>query len=452
MSGKRDAAERIHDFLEVDTGLSENNAVLEATRCMECVRPKCTEGCPVNINIPGFIAAVVKKDYAEAAKILKADNMLPAICGRVCPQETQCQGRCVLGKKERPVRIGALERFVADWERKQGIVTPAVGKPTGKRVAVVGSGPAGLTAAAELARYGHSVTLFESLHAPGGVLTYGIPSFRLPKDIVRDEIDQVLKLGVDLKLNHIVGRSVSVDELLAYDAVFLGMGAGLPSFMNIEGEGLNGVYSANEFLTRVNLMHADSFPDYDTPVIKGKKVVVVGGGNVAMDASRVARRMGAEVKLVYRRRMEDLPARQDEIKNAAEEGVEFICCANPTKILGEVTVSGIECVKMDMGKLDESNRPIPTPMTGPDSTFTLEADVVIEAIGQSPNPLLLSLMPDLERGRHGTVFVNSSGMTSILHVFAGGDIATGAATVIEAMGTAKKAAAAMNEYLTKISE
>jgi len=452
MSGKRDAAERIHDFLEVDTGLIESNAVLEASRCMECVRPKCIEGCPVNINIPGFIAAVVKKNYAEAAKILKADNMLPAICGRVCPQETQCQGRCVLGKKERPVRIGALERFVADWEREQGIVTPKAGKPTGKRVAVVGSGPAGLTAAAELARYGHSVTLFESLHAPGGVLTYGIPSFRLPKDIVREEIDQVLKLGVDLKLNHIVGRSVPVDELLAYDAVFLGMGAGLPSFMNIEGEGLNGVYSANEFLTRVNLMHADKFPDYDTPVIKGKKVVVVGGGNVAMDASRVARRMGAEVKLVYRRRMEDLPARQDEIKNAAEEGVEFICCANPTKILGEVAVSGIECVKMDMGKLDESNRPIPIPMTGPDATFTLDADVVIEAIGQSPNPLLLSLMPDLERGRHGTVFVNASGMTSILHVFAGGDIATGAATVIEAMGTAKKAAAAMNDYLTKISE
>ncbi|MBQ3717911.1 MAG: NADPH-dependent glutamate synthase [Methanomicrobium sp.] len=452
MSGKRDAAERIHDFLEVDTGLSENNAVLEASRCMECVRPKCIEGCPVNINIPGFIAEVVKKNYAEAAKILKADNMLPAICGRVCPQETQCQGRCVLGKKERPVRIGALERFVADWEREQGIVTPEVGKPTGKRVAVVGSGPAGLTAAAELARYGHSVTLFESLHAPGGVLTYGIPSFRLPKDIVREEIDQVLKLGVDLKLNHIVGRSVPVDELLAYDAVFLGMGAGLPSFMNIEGEGLNGVYSANEFLTRVNLMHADKFPDYDTPVIKGKKVVVVGGGNVAMDASRVARRMGAEVKLVYRRRMEDLPARQDEIKNAVEEGVEFICCANPTKILGEVAVSGIECVKMDMGRLDESNRPVPVPMTGPDAKFTLDADVVIEAIGQSPNPLLLSLMPDLERGRHGTVFVNTSGMTSILHVFAGGDIATGAATVIEAMGTAKKAAAAMNEYLTKISE
>ncbi|MBO7388480.1 MAG: NADPH-dependent glutamate synthase [Methanomicrobium sp.] len=452
MSGKRDAAERIHDFLEVDTGLSENNAVLEASRCMECVRPKCIEGCPVNINIPGFIAEVVKKNYAEAAKILKADNMLPAICGRVCPQETQCQGRCVLGKKERPVRIGALERCVADWEREQGIVTPKAGKPTGKRVAVVGSGPAGLTAAAELARYGHSVTLFESLHAPGGVLTYGIPSFRLPKDIVREEIDQVLKLGVDLKLNHIVGRSVPVDELLAYDAVFLGMGAGLPSFMNIEGEGLNGVYSANEFLTRVNLMHADKFPDYDTPVIKGKTGVVVGGGNVAMDASRVARRMGAEVKLVYRRRMEDLPARQDEIKNAVEEGVEFMCCANPTKILGEVAVSGIECVKMDMGKPDESGRPVPVPMSGPDAKFTLDADVVIEAIGQSPNPLLLSLMPDLERGRHGTVFVNASGMTSILHVFAGGDIATGAATVIEAMGTAKKAAAAMNEYLTKISE
>lgn len=446
---KRDATERILDFLEVDEGLSEVNAVLEATRCMECVRPACVKGCPVNIDIPGFISAIAKQDFKKAAEIIKSDNMLPAICGRVCPQETQCEGKCVLGVKEKPVRIGALERFIADWERKNEIVTPKTKKPTGKRIAVVGSGPAGITAAAELSRSGHSVTIFESLHAPGGVLTYGIPSFRLPKDIVKKEIDQVLSLGAELKLNHIVGRSVSVDNLLAYDAVFLGTGAGLPSFMGIEGENLNGVYSANEFLTRVNLMHADRFPDYDTPVLKGQKVAVVGGGNVAMDSARVARRMGAEVYLIYRRREEDLPAREAEVANAVEEGISFYCCANPVRIIGGPSVTGIECVRMNMGVLDESKRPCPVPMTGDDAKFTLDVDVVVEAIGQSPNPLLVSLIPSLKRGKRGNVIVDENGQTSIPNVFAGGDIATGAATVIEAMGNAKKASSAINEYLNQ---
>ncbi|MBP2133012.1 glutamate synthase (NADPH/NADH) small chain [Methanomicrobium sp. W14] len=444
---KREAEERVNDFSEVDEGLSEVNAVLEASRCMECVRPSCVKGCPVNIDIPEFVAAIAAHDFRKASEIIKSENMLPAICGRVCPQENQCEGKCVLGNKEKPVRIGALERFAADWERKNGIVTPDKKKPTGKKVAVVGSGPAGITAAAELARQGHSVTIFESLHAPGGVLTYGIPSFRLPKDIVKTEIDQVLSLGAELKLNYIVGRSVTTDELLSFDAVFLGTGAGLPSFMGIEGENLNGVYSANEFLTRVNLMHADRFPEYDTPLIKGKKVAVVGGGNVAMDSARVAKRMGAEVYLIYRRREEDMPARKDEVANAVEEGIKFYCCANPVKILGEKFVTGVECVKINLIDSDESGRPRPVPAEGNDATFTLEADVVIEAIGQSPNPLLVSLMKDLKRGKKGNVIADECGRTSIPGVFAGGDIATGAATVIEAMGSAKRAAAAINKYL-----
>jgi glutamate synthase (NADPH/NADH) small chain len=440
-----EVSEHVKDFNEVNKGLSEENAVLEALRCMNCVRPSCVKGCPVCIDIPAFVQKVANKDFAGAVEVVKENNMLPAICGRVCPQETQCEGACILSKKEKPVSIGALERFVADWEREHGVKTPEVAAPTGKKVAVVGSGPAGLTAAAELARMGHAVTVFESLHAAGGVLMYGIPNFRLPKEIVQAEIEQVKALGVEIRLNHLVGRSVSTEELLAYDAVFLGTGAGLPYFMGIEGENLCGVYSANEFLTRVNLMHANCFPGFDTPVKRAAKVVVAGGGNVAMDAARVARRLGADVTLVYRRREEDLPARAVEVTNAQAEGVRFVCCANPVRVLGEKTVSGVECVGMEMCALDESGRPKPSCIEG--SNFVLEADVFIEAIGQGPNPLLVSMLPALTRERRGNVVVDADGQTTIARVYAGGDVATGAATVIWAMGSAKKAAAAIDRTL-----
>lgn len=439
------AGKEVRDFNEVNKGLSAENAVLEALRCMECVRPTCVKGCPVGIDIPAFIQQIANQDFAGAAATIKRDNMLPAICGRVCPQESQCEGSCILAKKEKPVAIGALERFAADYEREHGMTLPEVAPPSGKRVAVVGSGPAGLTAAAELARLGHAVTVFESLHEAGGVLTYGIPNFRLPKEIVRAEIEQVKRLGVEIRLNHLVGRSLSTDELLSYDAVFLGTGAGLPYFMGIEGENLNGVYSANEFLTRVNLMHADRFPEFDTPVKRGCNVVVVGGGNVAMDAARVARRLGGKVTLVYRRREEDLPARAVEVENALAEGVQFVCCANPVRVIGEKTVQAVECVRMSMCDLDESGRPKPSCVEG--SNFLIEADVFIEAIGQGPNPLLISMLPDLKRERRGNLVVDADGQTTLGRVYAGGDVATGAATVIWAMGSAKKAAAAIDRML-----
>ncbi|ABN57212.1 MULTISPECIES: NADPH-dependent glutamate synthase [Methanoculleus] len=441
----RPADVRIKDFGEVDCGLSAEEAVAEAERCLQCKKPFCVTGCPVNIDIPAFIGHVAEGNFPAAARALKEQNMLPAICGRVCPQETQCEGVCILGNKETPIRIGALERFVADRERENDPTLPDVAKPTGKRVAIVGSGPAGLTAAAELARAGHAVTIYESLHEAGGVLTYGIPAFRLPKDVVRAEIDQVLALGARLKKNHLVGRSVSVDELLAYDAVFLATGAGLPAFMCIPGENLSGVYSANEFLTRVNLMHAEAFPEFDTPVMHGARVAVIGGGNVAMDSARVARRLGAKVSLVYRRGEEEMPARRAEVLHAQEEGIEFYTCTNPTRILGEQCVAGIECVKMSLCGIDASGRRSPKPIEG--SEFTLDVDMVVQAIGTSPNPLLVSLIPGLERGRKGNVVVDENGRTSIPHVYAGGDIATGAATVIEAMGSAKKAAAAIDAML-----
>jgi len=441
----RPAEIRVHDFEEVDLGLTPDEAITEAERCLQCKKPLCVKGCPVGIDIPVFIHQVAEGNFLAAALALKDQNMLPAICGRVCPQETQCEGVCVLGNKETSIRIGALERFVADWERENNPTLPDVARPTGKRVAVVGSGPAGLTAAADLARAGHAVTIFESLHEAGGVLTYGIPAFRLPKDIVRAEIEQVLALGVRLKKNHLVGRSVSLDELMGYDAVFLATGAGLPAFMGIPGENLNGVYSANEFLTRVNLMHADAFPEYDTPVLHAGRVAVIGGGNVAMDAARVARRLGSKVSLIYRRGEEEMPARRAEVVHAKEEGVEFFTCTNPTRIRGDGCVTGVECVKMSLCEIDASGRRAPEPIEG--SEFTIDVDMVIQAIGTSPNPLLVSLIPGLERGRKGNVIVDENGRTSIPHVFAGGDIATGAATVIEAMGSAKRAAAAMNAML-----
>ncbi|MPL93760.1 Glutamate synthase [NADPH] small chain [bioreactor metagenome] len=439
---------RIADFNEVDLGLSKEEVIAEAKRCIQCKKPKCISGCPVGIDIPAFIQAIADEKFQDAADIIKKDNMLPAVCGRVCPQETQCQGQCILGKKDLPISIGQLERFVADFERKKGAKCPQCAPATGKKIAVVGSGPAGLACAAELARRGHSVTVFESLHEAGGVLMYGIPAFRMPKDIVQYEIDQVKKLGVEIKTNHIVGRSVSVEELLAYDAVFLGTGAGLPYFMCIPGENLPGVYSANEFLTRVNLMGANKFPENDTPVKVGKKVVVVGGGNVAMDAARVARRMGAEVTLMYRRGEADMPARLDEVRHAKEEGIIFMTATNPVAILGENnTVSGVLAVKMELGTAGDDGRCSFYPIEG--SEFAVEADVVVEAIGQGPNPLLLRMLPDLTRNRNGSVAVNCLGETSIPKVYAGGDVATGAATVILAMGTAKDAAVAIDKMLRK---
>ncbi|HJJ43769.1 MAG TPA: NADPH-dependent glutamate synthase [Methanocorpusculum sp.] len=452
----RNAQIRVTDFAEVDLGLSRDEIVAEAQRCIQCKKPKCISGCPVGIDIPAFIAAIAEEKFQEAVDIIKRDNMLPAVCGRVCPQESQCQGVCILGLKAEPIAIGQLERYVADFERAQAencenpeeINCPVPAPATGKYIAVVGSGPAGLSAAAELARRGHSVTIFESLHEAGGVLMYGIPAFRMPKDIVQFEIDQVKRLGVEIKTNHIVGRSVSVEELLAYDAVFLGTGAGLPYFMGIPGENLPGVYSANEFLTRVNLMGANRFPEMDTPVKVGKKVVVIGGGNVAMDAARVARRMGAEVTLMYRRSEADMPARRDEVRHAKEEGVIFMTATNPIAFLGENNaVCGVEAIKMELGTAGDDGRCSFYPIEG--SAFKVEADVIVEAIGQGPNPLLLRMMPDLTRNRNGSVAVNCLGETSMPKVYAGGDVATGAATVILAMGTAKEAAISIDKKLRK---
>jgi glutamate synthase (NADPH/NADH) small chain len=445
---ERDANVRISDFNEVDLGFTEEEVRAEAARCIQCKKPMCINGCPVRIEIPAFIHACKIGKFRKAARIIKRNNMFPAICGRVCPQETQCQGKCVLRNKDvPPISIGHLERFVADWERRDGIEIPIHLPTTGKKVAVVGSGPAGLSAAAELARFGHAVTVFESLHEVGGVLTYGIPSFRLPKDIVRMESEQVKKLGVEIKTNYVVGRSVTIAELLRYDAVFLGTGAGLPYFMGLPGENLCGVYSANEFLTRVNLMGANKFPERDTPVKRGKNVVVIGGGNVAMDAARVARRMGSNVVLMYRRGEADMPARLDEIRHAKEEGIEFMWCTNPVRFIeGEnKEVAGVEAIKMELGDPDNEGRCSFTPIVK--SNFTIEADVVVEAIGQGSNPLLLQMLPDLARNKNGSVMVSGFGQTSIPKVYAGGDAATGAATVILAMGTAKDAAQEIDKML-----
>jgi glutamate synthase (NADPH/NADH) small chain len=442
---ERAAGERVRDFGEVDLGPTADEAVVEAARCLQCKKPLCVAGCPVGIDIPGFLSAIAGERFAEARERVLEANLLPAVCGRVCPQETQCEGACILGKKGRAINIGALERFAADAPGT-GAATPWA-PPSGFRVAVVGSGPAGLTAAAELARRGHAVTLFESLHEPGGVLVYGIPEFRLPKAIVRSEIERVLALGVELRTNVLVGASVTVDELLGFDAVFVATGAGLPSFMGIPGEETNGVYSANEFLTRVNLMRADRFPETGTPVRRGSRLVVAGGGNVAMDAARVARRLGARVTLVYRRREEDFPARREEVRHAKEEGIEFVCCANPVRVLGEPSVTGVECVEMEMCALDESGRPSPREREG--SSFVIDADTVIQAIGTSPNPLLIRLLPGAATGRKGNLVVDAEGRTTLPRVYAGGDIATGAATVILAMGAGKRAAAAIDADLRR---
>lgn len=443
------AEERKKNFNEVTLGYTKEDALAEASRCLSCKEPKCVEGCPVNVDIPGFIELVCEEDFAGAIEKIKGTNALPAICGRVCPQETQCEALCVLGKKGQPVAIGRLERFCADYERQQGVKFPEIPEPTGKKVAVVGSGPAGLTAAADLAKLGHKVTVFESLHKAGGVLSYGIPEFRLPKEIVRQEVEYIKQLGVEFKPNYIIGRIKTLDELCdEFDAVFLGTGAGLPSFMGIPGENFNGVYSANEFLTRVNLMKAYD-PEYDTRVRLGKHVVVVGGGNVAMDAARSALRLGAEeVSIVYRRGEDEMPARREEIEHAKEEGITFRLLTNPVRILGDekFNATAVECIKMELGEPDKSGRRSPVPVEG--SEFIIPADVVVIAIGTSPNPMIFKGSEGLDQNKRGTVVADEeTGATSKCGVFAGGDVVTGAATVISAMGAGKKAAKAIDEYL-----
>lgn len=442
---------RNKNFSEVALGYTKEMAREEAARCLNCKHKPCMDGCPVNVPIPGFIEKVAEGDFDAAYEIITSENALPAICGRVCPQENQCEGKCVRGIKGEPVAIGRLERFVADYHMANAKPAEVNIEKNGKRVAVVGSGPAGITCAGELIKKGYDVTVFEALHKAGGVLSYGIPEFRLPKDLVAKEIETVEKLGVDIETNVIVGRSVTIDELMeqGYEAVFVGSGAGLPRFLNIPGENLLGVYSANEFLTRVNLMKAYKFPEAPTPVKVGKKVAVVGAGNVAMDAARTAKRLGAEeVYIVYRRSEEELPARAEEVHHAKEEGIIFKLLNNPCAIHGEDGwVTGIEVVKQELGEPDESGRRSPKPIEG--SNYVIDVDTVVIAIGQSPNPLIRQTTPGLDTQKWGGIIVEEDTMkTSKDGVYAGGDTVTGAATVILAMGAGKKAAKAIDEYLT----
>jgi len=448
---------RRRNFNEVPLGYTPKLAQREAERCLQCKRPRCVEGCPVQVDIPGFIDLIRQGEFVGAARKILETNSLPAVCGRVCPQEDQCEKLCTLAKKYQPVAIGRLERFAADYAREhpeelgsEEMVEKA--PPTGRRVAIVGSGPAGLTAAGDLAKMGHEVTIFEALHEPGGVLTYGIPEFRLPKAIVRAEIEALQKLGVRIETNVVIGKTLTVDELLneeGFEAVFIGTGAGLPYFLNLPGENLCGIYSANEFLTRVNLMRAYRFPEYDTPVHVGRQVVVIGGGNVAMDAARTALRLGPEkVTILYRRSRVEMPAREEEIVHAEEEGIEFLLLTNPKRFLGKEDgwVEGVECLRMKLGEPDESGRRRPLPLEG--SEFLIPADTVVVAIGSGPHPLVPATTPDLKTTRHGTIVADEeTGQTSRPGVFAGGDIVTGAATVIEAMGAGKRAAKAIDEYL-----
>jgi len=447
------AEERVKNFREVPLGYTEDEAAEEARRCLQCKKPACSTGCPVEIDIPAFISLVAEKKFAEAAKKIKETNSLPAVCGRVCPQEIQCESRCVVGKKGEPVAIGRLERFVADWEREKGKVEPPPRpRPKHKKVAVIGSGPAGLTVASDLAKMGYAVTLFEALHKTGGVLVYGIPEFRLPKAIVQAEVDFVESLGVEIKTNALIGTLYTVPELMqkGYEAVFIGIGAGGPMFMNIPGEALNGVYSANEFLTRSNLMKAYLFPAYDTPIKKSKKVAVVGAGNVAMDSVRTAIRLGAEeVYLVYRRSEQEMPARIEEIERAKEEGALFKLLTNPVRILGDDKgwVTSMECIRMELGEPDDSGRRRPVPVKG--SEFIIEVDSIIMALGTNANPLLPQSTPGLKLNKWGYIMTDEETCgTSIRGVYAGGDIVTGSATVILAMGAGRKAARAIDKYLS----
>lgn len=443
---------RAGNFEEVALGYNEAEAIREAGRCLACKKPKCVDNCPVSVDIPAFIGLVAGGEHEEALAKIREKNVLPAICGRVCPQEVQCEQTCILGIKDEPVAIGRLERFVADHERLSG-KTPEVAtvKPNGTKVAVIGAGPAGLTAAGDLAKLGYEVTVFEALHKPGGVLVYGIPEFRLPKSIVQREIDYIVSMGVTIDCNAVVGRLYGLDELRAqgYRAFFISTGAGLPMFLGLPGENLNGVYSANEFLTRVNLMKAYDFPTNDTPVMKGHKVAVVGGGNVAMDSARTALRLGAsEVHLVYRRSEEEMPARREEVHHAKEEGVIFDFLTNPLEIYGEDNwVVGMKCIKMELGEPDASGRRRPQPMPG--SEFDFDVDEVIMSIGTSANPLLLNTIDGLELNQKGYIKVDEpTGQTNLADVFAGGDIVTGSATVILAMGAGRDAAGAVHEYLS----
>lgn len=446
---EQDPLMRATNFEEVCHGYNLEEASLEATRCLDCKNPRCVGACPVNIHIPDFIRAIREGDLQRAADVIHQDSSLPSICGRVCPQESQCEGSCILGIKGEPVAIGKLERFVGDWSLENPSEAPAIEK-NGRKVAVVGSGPSGLACASDLAKGGYEVHVFEALHKLGGVLVYGIPEFRLPKSrIVEREIDAVRRLGVKFETDVIVGRTMTVDSLLdeeGYDAVFIGSGAGLPRFMGIPGENLNGVVSANEFLTRANLMRAFD-EEYDTPIFVGKKVVVVGGGNVAMDAVRTAKRLGAESVIVYRRSEAELPARVEEVHHAKQEGIEFRMLTNPKEILGDEKgwVTAIRCVEMTLGEPDESGRR--SPIEKPDSAFDVDCDVVIMALGTSPNPLIASTTGGLETNRRGCLVADEAGATTRAGVFAGGDAVTGAATVILAMGAGRRAAKAIDEYI-----
>ena len=448
---EQDPTQRAANFEEVCYGFNLDEAQREASRCLHCRNPRCVKACPVGIQIPHFIAAIAEGDLSMAANIIAEDSLLPSICGRVCPQESQCEGSCIVGIKNEPVAIGKLERFVGDWQLEHGAKEAVEIEKNGKKVAVVGSGPAGLACAADLAKWGYEVTVFEALHRLGGVLSYGIPEFRLPKErIVEREIEKVARLGVKFEKNIIVGRTVTIDSLMdeeGFDAVFIGSGAGLPKFMGIEGENLNGVFSANEFLTRINLMGAYDPYRFDTPVRRGDKVAVVGGGNVAMDAVRSAKRLGADAYIIYRRSEAELPARVEEVHHAKEEGVQFAMLTNPVAVVGDEKgwVKALRCVRMELGEPDESGRRSPVVIEG--SEFDLECDTVIMALGTSPNPLIASTTEGLERNRRGCLVATEEGATTREGVFAGGDAVTGAATVILAMGAGRKAAKAIHDYI-----
>lgn len=449
---EQDPKVRATNFEEVCLGYNEEEARAEASRCLKCKNPKCVGGCPVSIDIPGFIKEVQEGNYEEAAKVIAKSSALPAVCGRVCPQESQCEGQCIRGIKGEPISIGKLERFVADWSRENGFVPAAQEKTNGRKVAVIGSGPSGVTCAGDLAKMGYEVTIFEALHEPGGVLTYGIPEFRLPKEgVVQPEIDNVRKLGVKIETDVIIGKSVTIDELLdeeGFEAVFIGSGAGLPMFMGIPGENANGVFSANEYLTRSNLMKAFR-DDYDTPIVAGKKVAVVGGGNVAMDAARTALRLGADVHIVYRRSEAELPARAEEVHHAKEEGIIFNLLTNPIEILtdGNGWVNGMKCIKMELGEPDASGRRRPVAIEG--SEFVIEVDTVIMSLGTSPNPLISATTKGLETNRRKCIVAEeSNGKTTKEGVYAGGDAVTGAATVILAMEAGRAGARGIHEYLS----